>query len=140
MANALGNVPELVVRAILPCCLTPELYVSKPEHVQALADFVRSRPAQTVEAFLDHSNAVIAHDVAAQLGKIQAPTQITFGRNDVVTSTRFAGPMKAGIRNSELVVFEACSHAMIFEKTEEFNATTLDFLRRQASRATAMSS
>jgi hypothetical protein len=33
---------------------------------------------------------VIAHDAAAELDRIRAPTQITFGRHDMVTSTRFA--------------------------------------------------
>jgi 3-oxoadipate enol-lactonase len=137
MAKALGSVPELVVQAIFPWCLTPELYTSKPEYVQSLADFVRSRPAQPLDAFMAHSNAVIAHDVEAQLSKIQAPTQITFGRHDILTSTRFAEPLKQGIRNSELVVLDGCSHAMIFERIEEFNTRTLDFLKRQTGHASA---
>jgi 3-oxoadipate enol-lactonase len=134
MVRALGSVPELVVRAMFPWCLTSELYAARPDYVQSLVDFVRSRPAQPVESFLLHSNAVIAHDVEAQLSRIQAPTQITFGRHDALTSTRFAAPMQNGIRNSELVVFEDCSHAAIFEKTDEFNARTLEFLKRQPSR------
>jgi len=133
MAKALGSVPELVVRAIFPVCLTPELYATNPEYVQSLADFVRSRPAQPVDAFMQHSNAVIAHDAEAQLSRIKAPTQITFGRHDAVTSTRFAGPLKDAIRNSELVVFEECSHAAMFERAEEFNAKTLAFLKRNTA-------
>ena len=135
MAKALGSVPELVIRGIFPWCLTPDLYANRPEYIQALSDFVRSRPAQPVEAFIAQSDAVLAYDVEAQLANIQAPTQITFGRRDLVTSTRFAEPLKNGIRNSELVVFEGCSHAMIYERTEEFNTTTLEFLERQAGRA-----
>jgi pimeloyl-ACP methyl ester carboxylesterase len=133
MATALGSVPEMVIRAMFPQCFTPELYASRPEYIEALAEFVRSRPAQSVDAFVDHSNAVIAHDAEAQLSRIQAPTLITFGRYDAVTSTRFAAPLKNGIRNSELVVFEECSHAPNFERVEEFNARTLDFLRRQVT-------
>jgi pimeloyl-ACP methyl ester carboxylesterase len=136
MARALGSVPEMVIRGIFPFCFTPELYASKPEYVQSLADFVRSRPAQSVDAFIDHSNAVIAHDIDGHLGKIHAPTQITFGRYDAVTSTRFAAPIKNAIRNSELIVFEDCSHAANFEQVEEFNTRTLEFLKRQASQVT----
>jgi len=132
MAKALESVPEMVVRGILPWCLTPELYAAKPEYVQSLADFVRSRPAQPLAAFLQESNAVIAHDVEAQLGRITAPTQITFGRHDMVTSTRFADRMKGNIRDSELLIFEGCAHAPIYEKVEEFNQKTLAFLQRHA--------
>ena len=105
VAKALGNVQEMVIRALFPWCLTPELYAAKPEYVQSLADFVRSRPAQSVASFLQQSNAVIAHDADAQLARIKAPTLITFGRRDTATSLRFADRLKT-IRNSELLVFE----------------------------------
>ena len=139
MAKALGSVPELVIRGIFPWCFTPELYAAKPEYIEGLAGFVRSRPAQTVESFMQQSNAVIAHDAEAQLGRITAPTQITFGQQDVVTSTRFAEPLKRGIRNSELLIFEGASHAPIYEKVEEFNAKTLEFLKRQSNASASMS-
>jgi pimeloyl-ACP methyl ester carboxylesterase len=48
-----------------------------------------------------------------------------------VTSTRFAEAMKSGIRGSELVIFESCSHAPIYENVPEFNGKTLAFLQRQ---------
>jgi len=131
-AKALGSVPEMVILGIFPWCFTPELYAAKPEYIQALADFVRSRPAQPLAAFTQESNAVIAHDVEVQLGRITAPTQITFGRHDLVTSTRFADRMKSNIRGAELLIFEGCAHAPIYEKVEEFNQKTLTFLQRHA--------
>jgi len=133
MAKAMGNIPEMAILAILPLCLTPELYAGKPDYVESLAAFVRSRPAQSVASFMQQSNAVIAHDAEAQLSRITAPTLITFGRHDMVTSTRFAEPMKSKIRNSELLVFEGCSHAPIYESVEEFNGRTLEFLKRHAA-------
>lgn len=129
MAKALGSVSEMIIQAIFPWCFTPELYAARPDYIRSLADFVRSRPAQPVDAFVQQSNAVIAHDVEAQLGRITAPTQITFGRYDLVTSTRFADAIKNNIRDSELLIFEGCSHAMVYEKVEEFNQKTLAFLQ-----------
>lgn len=133
MARALGDVTEMVIQGIFPWCLTPELYAAKPDYLESLAAFVRGRPKQPLDAFLRQSDAVIAHDALAQLGRIEAPTQITFGRHDMVTSTRFAEAMKSGIKGSELVVFESCSHAPIYEDAAAFNGRTLAFLRRQAS-------
>jgi len=78
------------------------------------------------------SNAVLALDAQTQLGGIKAPTQITFGRYDLVTSTRFADPLQQHIQQAELVMFEGCSHAPIYEKVDEFNQTTLAFLQRHA--------
>jgi pimeloyl-ACP methyl ester carboxylesterase len=131
------SVQQMVILSIFPWCFTPELYATKPEYIQGLADFVRSRPAMPVNAFLQQSNAVMAHDAEDQLPKITAPTQITFGRGDLVTSTRFMDRMHGNIRNSEVLIFEGCAHAPIYEKVEEFNQKTLGFLRRHASTAAA---
>ena len=120
----------MVVLALFPWCLTPDLYAAKLDYIQQLAAFVRSRPAQSVESFIQQSNAVIDHDAQAQLSRITAPTLITFGRHDAATSTRFATPLTEGMRNSELLIFEGCSHAPIYEKVEEFNQKTLAFLRK----------
>src|SRR5580700_8227514 len=125
MAEALDSVTEMVIAGIFPFCLTPELYAAKPEYIDALADFVRGRPMPPVDAFLRQSDAVLTHDATSVLGHIQAPTQVTFGAHDVVTSTRFASPLTEGIKDTELVVFEDCSHATIYENVAEFNAKTL---------------
>lgn len=132
MAKALNSVQEMVIQGIFPWCFTPELYAQKPDYIQALSDFVRGRPKQPIEAFIQESDAVIAHDAQAQLGKIRAPTQITFGRHDMVTSTRFADGLKSGIKNSELYIFEDCAHAPLYENVAGFNEKTLAFLNRHA--------
>jgi len=132
IAKGLGSVQEMIIAGIFPYCFTPELYAAKPEYIGQLAAFVRSRPKQPFDAFIRQSNAVIAHDALAQLGKISAPTQITFGRHDTVTSTRFAEPLKSGIKKSELFVFEDCAHAAIYENVAAFNEKTLAFLKRHA--------
>ncbi len=97
MAKALNSVPEMIILGIFPWCFTPELYVAKPDYIQMLAGFVRSR---------------------------------TFGASDQLTSTRFADAMSGGIRDSELLIFEGCAHAPIYEKVEEFNQKTMQFLQR----------
>ncbi len=140
VAKALQSVPETTIRAIFPWCFTPELYAEKPEYIESLAAFVRSRPVpQSVAAFLEQTEAVLGHDALVQLPRIVAPTQITFGRLDQLTSTRFLQPMRSGIRNSEAVVFEGAAHAPIYEKVEEFNQRTLAFLRRHAGSAATVS-
>jgi pimeloyl-ACP methyl ester carboxylesterase len=50
----------------------------------------------------------------------------------MVTSARFADPLKNGIANSVVVVFEGCAHAPIYEKINEFNARTLAFLQHHS--------
>ena len=130
MARAMDNVTEMVIEGIFPWCFTPELYAARPEYIDSLAEFVRGRPMPPVDAFLRQSEAVLTHDAHQVLGSIQAPTLLTFGRHDLVTSTRFADPIRNAIRGCELIVFEDCSHAPIYENVEEFNQQTLAFLQR----------
>jgi pimeloyl-ACP methyl ester carboxylesterase len=130
MAKGAPSVTEMVIQGILPWCFTPELYAAKPEFIDSIAAFVRGRPVQPLEAFLRQSNAVIAHDALSELSAITAPTQITFGGRDVVTSTRFAGALKNAVSGSELKVFADCAHAPIYENVQAFNEATLSFLTR----------
>jgi pimeloyl-ACP methyl ester carboxylesterase len=46
----------------------------------------------------------------------------------MATSTRFADSVKNRIANSELHIFEDCSHAAIYEDVAGFNEVTLAFL------------
>ncbi len=131
LAGALPTVADAVIQGIFPLCFTPEMYVERPEYAQALADFVRGRPAQPLEAFLSQTDAVLAHDASSVLGEIHTPTLVTFGAHDLVTSTRFAEPLRSGIAGSELIVFEHLSHGALHEDPEAFNRATLGFLSRQ---------
>ncbi|NLA95774.1 MAG: alpha/beta fold hydrolase [Clostridiaceae bacterium] len=131
MARGLDSVTEMVITGIFPWCFTPDLYAEKPDYIQSLSDFVRGRPVQPLDAFIRQSDAVITHDAREQLQRIKAPTQITFGGHDLITYTRFAKEMQDAIEGSQLVIFEGCAHAPIYEDVEGFNQTTLEFLRKQ---------
>lgn len=130
-ARALGSVAEFVIQGGFQWCFTPQLFVAKPEFIAGLEAFVRSRPAQPVDAFLSQTEAVLGHDAEAQLGSIVAPTQITFGKWDLVTSTRFEPVLTGAIKGAELVVFDHLGHLGLHEDAEGFNKTTLEFLFRQ---------
>jgi pimeloyl-ACP methyl ester carboxylesterase len=133
LARGLPTVADAVIQGIFPLCFTPKMYDQRSDFVQALEEFVRGRPAQPLDAFLAQSDAVLAHDAGSALGEIRAPTLVTFGAHDGVTSTRFAGRLMGGIENSELVVFDHLSHGGLHEDPEAFNSATLDFLMRQGS-------
>ncbi len=73
---------------------------------------------------------MLAHDAEAQVSRIQAPTLLTFGRHDLITSTRFVPPLQAGIRGAELMVFESSAHAPVRDQVDDFNQQTLAFVQR----------
>jgi pimeloyl-ACP methyl ester carboxylesterase len=57
---------------------------------------------------------------------------MTFGRLDLLTSTRFVPRLTRAIPNSEVLVFEGCAHAPLYQDVEAFNQKTLAFLHRHA--------
>jgi pimeloyl-ACP methyl ester carboxylesterase len=135
MAPVMPCIADVVIEGIFPWCFTPDAYAERPEFIDGLVDFVRSRPAQPVDAFLAQTDAVLAHDASAALAQIDARTLLTFGARDLVCSTRFAEPFTSGIADSELVVFDHLSHAGMHEDPEAFNRASLDFLLRQSAMA-----
>jgi pimeloyl-ACP methyl ester carboxylesterase len=42
-------------------------------------------------------------------------------------------PLTQAIPHSELIVFEGCAHAPIYENVEDFNQRTQEFLHRHAA-------
>ena len=133
LARALPTVADAVIEGLFPLCFTPEMYVDRPEFADTLADFVRGRPAQPLDAFISQSDAALSHDASAALGDIDTPTLITVGAHDLVCSPRFAERINSRIGGSELVVFDHLSHGGLHEDPETFNRATLDFLLRQRS-------
>jgi len=53
-------------------------------------------------------------------------------RGNCRLTSRFADRLKGNIRDSELLIFEGCAHAALYEKVEEFNQKTLEFLQRHS--------
>jgi pimeloyl-ACP methyl ester carboxylesterase len=130
LASTLPTVADVVIQGIFPLVFTPEMYVDRPELLDTLIEFVRSRPAQPISAFLAQTEAVITHDSGPVLGEIGVPTLITVGAHDLISSPRFAERLEHGIAGSELVVFDHLSHAGLHEDPDTFNGATLDFLLR----------
>ena len=133
VASTLPSVADTVIEAIFPLCFTPEMYVSRPEFADTLADFVRSRPAQPLDAFLAQTEAAMTHDASTILGEIAVPTLITVGAHDLVCSPRFAERINSSIGGSEVVLFEHLSHGALHEDPDTFNRATLEFLQHQRS-------
>jgi len=69
----------------------------------------------------------------AHLSRVQAPTLITWGRDDRVNPLDGALlPMRA-IRRAELHVFNDCGHWAMIERKEAFESVVLGFLSRDAN-------
>ena len=133
IAKALGSVQEMVIQGIFPYCVTPELYAAKPDYIDQLRR-LRAQPAETAARRLHPSvGRGDGHDALTQLRNIASLILFSIDTATTETYTRFADPFKSGIKNTELVVFENCAHAPIYESVSEFNEKTLAFLNRRTA-------
>ena len=63
------------------------------------------------DAFMLQQRAIMGRiDSRPHLGKINCPTMVLCGRDDVITSVEVHEEMAAGIAGASLVVIEQCAH------------------------------
>lgn len=94
----------------------------------ALADIRKLFNTRALAAMRDRTTG--AGDQVDLLTKIQAPTLITFGRDDRVTPLDSAlVPMRL-IPRCELHVFHDCGHWAMIERKDEFESVVLSYLLR----------
>ncbi len=97
---------------------------------QALADVGRMFNRKMLSMM--RSSSAGAVDQVSVLAKIEAPTLLTFGRDDRVTPLdSVLVPMRV-IRNAEVHVFPNCGHWAMIERKQEFEDVVIGFLRRVA--------
>ncbi|MGD9573043.1 MAG: alpha/beta fold hydrolase [Thermoleophilia bacterium] len=128
LVRAAPTVADAVVTGIFPWAFTAAMYAERPDVLEEFGAIARSRPPQSVAGFDAGAQAVRGHDAREALGRIAAPTLVTYGALDALTSTRFAPAMTEGIRDSRLHVFEGLSHAGFNEDPDRFTAVTLEFM------------
>uniref|UniRef100_UPI000524CF2C alpha/beta fold hydrolase n=1 Tax=Streptomyces xiaopingdaonensis TaxID=1565415 RepID=UPI000524CF2C len=68
----------------------------------------------------------------AQLHKVQAPTLVTWGRDDRVSPVDMAVLPMRTLPRGELHVFPDCGHWVMIEQKEAFESAVLSFLDRPA--------
>ena len=135
LARAQNSMHETIIQGILPWCLTAGLYAQEARPTFATIARIRAQPPSAACRCVHPTQPTQCSVTTShpRLAAIRAPTQITFGRHDAITSTRFAEPLQRGIRGAELHVFEDCAHAPLYENVPAFNETTLAFLRKHSS-------
>jgi len=106
-----GGIPEELVEARLEQSL-------KPGAAERYAAMAESRARDHVEYPLDE----------ATLGKLDRPTMIVHGLNDIVIPASSAWRLVHALPNGRLFAFAHCGHWAQIEKAGEFNGVCLSFL------------
>lgn len=88
-----------------------------------------STPEQ-VRAVAEQWDADLEFDSLDRLGGVTAPTLVLTGERDIVTPPRLGRAVAERIPNAtfELITGDGSSHGLMFERTDDFLRTVLDFL------------
>jgi len=82
------------------------------------------------DIMLDNTNEFVT------LRGIQAPTLVTWGRDDRVTPPDGLIPAMRLIRDCEVHIFPDCGHWTMIERKDEFERVVIEFLTRDESETT----
>ncbi len=74
------------------------------------------------------NNTLKNTNTTSRLKKIDCPTLIAVGNEDLLTPIKFSNILNNHIQNSELIVIPECGHASCLEKKELLSGLTLGFI------------
>ena len=118
---------EGFLRALGPWLWSPATYAGG--RVDAFHRFMAAEePGQRPDGWIRQCDADIAHDAAARLGDVTAPTLVIVGEDDICTPPRYARELCALLPNAELVTIPGAGHGALVEKAADVNVAIADFL------------
>lgn len=117
-----------------PAMVTEELIEQRWEQATDPATLESAQRMYSTSAMTAAAKAAAKSDDPpywSMLHKLQAPTLITWGRDDRVTTADNALLPLRTIPNAELHVFGKCGHWVMIEQKEAFESTAIAFLTRE---------
>ena len=118
-----------------PALVTEELIEERWEQATEPATLASARRMYGRAAFAAQAAAAAKADATplwAQLHKVQAPTLVTWGRDDRVSPVDMAVLPMRTLPRGELHVFPDCGHWVMIEQKRAFESAVLSFLNRPA--------
>jgi 3-oxoadipate enol-lactonase len=125
-ADAARTNPAALLDVTLPYNYSPAFLAANPGFIDAARERVMSMPPQWFDAFADLCEAFMTLDVP--LERIQCPTLVLCGADDVLKPPHFSREIADGIAGARLQIIENAGHAMVIERADAVNQAVLDFL------------
>lgn len=103
--------------------------VATKELVDEIFEIVNNR--LKVIKIISLAKSAIRHNMSDDLSKINKPTLLIWGNNDIITPPFVGEEFHKLIPNSELYFIDQCGHAPMMEVPDEFNRLLENFLKKQ---------
>ena len=108
---------------------SPTLVDEEPERIRELEGFLRSASgSRDVSGYTGHFKADIAHETLDRLGRIECPTLVLHGEEDLITLPRYNETVAGAIAGSKIVAIPRAGHLAFLEQPDKVNAAIGDFL------------
>lgn len=119
--------PEKILKFLSENLFTKEF---SRDHIDFIFEFFSDyiRNGFNVKGFLKQLYAVLQHDSTEDLKKIESETLVITGDEDKMVSPSKSEFIAKNIPSARLSIIKNGSHALIFEKYEEFNQIVKEFL------------
>ena len=128
-----GELPRLVdaatgLRLSFPWIYTSRFYATPGAIERAIKDVFSNPFPPSPLGIYQQSRAITSCDTSTRLDRIECPTLVVAGNEDILSRLSFSEQLVQGIRGAELVVLEHCGHSLLKESPEPTAAALLDFL------------
>jgi 3-oxoadipate enol-lactonase len=105
-------------------------YVADEKNLRAYINLMFDNPhPQSDACYLRQLEACLGHDALERLGRIQAPTLVLVGSEDILTPPRLAKLMAERIPGAKLDIIPGGPHGFLWENAPEFNRAIIAFLQ-----------
>jgi 3-oxoadipate enol-lactonase len=119
---------ETITRVILPWLYTGAFY-DRPGAIEQIIELVLANPyPPSPEVQHQQSRAISASNTSDRLDRIQCPTLVAVGREDILVPDQFSEQLAQGIRGAKLEVLDRTGHGMLIETPTEVASTMSAFL------------
>jgi 3-oxoadipate enol-lactonase len=124
--RALEEGMEPIAGAMLPKLLSPLTSERSPEVVERVRALMMGVSPRGAAAAL--RGMALRGDQTGTLSKIDVPTLVVVGADDLITPPSDAESMSRSVEGSRLVVIEGAGHVSNLERPDEFNRALEEFL------------
>ena len=121
-----GN--ELRYDVFLPQIFSESFILNNGEMIEKMKEF--SAEVNDPKAVINLAKASMNHDLRGELSKIEAPTLILVGKEDILIPPSYSKSLHNEIKGSELIEIEGSGHVAPIEKPDVFNTIVLEFLSK----------
>jgi len=132
IAAARHRDPEMLFAVTYPLNFSEAWIAANPAALEAARQRYHTLD---MEAFLELMLAFSRLSLTGELPRINAPTLVMVGENDLLKPRRYAEIIARAIPGAEFVVIPHAGHAVSWEKPDVFNSLVLGFVTHHAEDA-----